>query len=143
MLWSGYSLKIVTNSIHYLDDFLTMGQPNSKKCQENLDAMICICRRLGYPLSIHKIEGPSTTIVFLGIELESEQLLIRIAEDKLTQLVSTFNDWTQKKACTKRQLLSLIGKLSHVCKAIPAGRTFFCRMINLSCKPHKMGHWVR
>jgi len=133
----------VTNSIHYLDDFLTMGRPNSKECQENLDTMISICRRLGLPLSIHKIEGPSMTIVFLGIELDSELLLIRIPEDKLTQLVSTLNDWTQKKACTKRQLPSLIGQLSHVCKAIPAGRAFLRRMIDLSCKPRKMGHWVR
>lgn len=86
--------------------------------------------------------GPSTTIAFLGTELNTELLLIRIHEDKLKHLVSTLNDWTKKRACTQKQMLSLIGQLSHVCKAIPVGQTFFWRMIVPSCKPCKMWHWV-
>ena len=57
----------VTNLIHYLDDFLTMGPPDSPICQKNLDTFVQLCRDLGVPLAAEKIEGPSTSLTFLGI----------------------------------------------------------------------------
>lgn len=35
-----------------------------------------------------------------------------------------------KSTCTKRQLLSLIGKLAFACKVIPAGRIFLRRLLD-------------
>ena len=51
--------------------------------------------------------------------------------------------WQQKRACKKRDLLSLIGKLAHACKVVPPGRTFLRRMIDTSTKDRDPNHWIR
>ena len=42
--------------------------------------------------------------------------------------------WLTRQSCTKRQLLSLIGKLVFVSQVVKSGRTFVQRMIQLSKK---------
>ena len=132
-----------SRSIHYIDDFLTFGAPESDECQRNISTMVKTCDRLGVPLAIQKLEGPSTNIVFLGILLDTDKLEIRLPTEKLQNLQLMLDSWAQKRACTKRELLSLIGTLSHACKVLPPGRTFLRRMIDLSRQPRKMDHWVR
>ncbi len=56
---------------HYLDDFAVVGPPNSKACQRYLDILTRTCRELGVPLAPEKQEGPSTTLIFLGIEIDT------------------------------------------------------------------------
>ena len=51
--------------------------------------------------------------------------------------------WQGKKAYKKRDLLSLIGSLSHACKVIPAGRAFLRRLIDLSTVAKELEHFVR
>ena len=43
---------------------------------------------------------------------------------------------------TKRELLSLIGSLSFVCKVIIPGRPFLARLISLSCTVQKFEHKI-
>ena len=59
-----------------------------------------------------KHKGPATIIGFLGMELDTEALGIR-----LPQANAELAAWRGRKACKKRELLSLIGSLSHTCKA--------------------------
>ena len=40
----------VTFLLHYLDDFLTVGQPGTTVCQHYLHLLIEVCRVLGIPL---------------------------------------------------------------------------------------------
>ena len=61
----------VDHILHYLDDFLVLGPPGSGVCQAALDRMLSICQSLGVPLATDKIAGPSTSLVFLGLELDS------------------------------------------------------------------------
>ena len=58
----------VTNLMHYLDDFLTIGSPRSTECRENLQAITATCQKLGLPLKEEKVEGPATSLIFLGIQ---------------------------------------------------------------------------
>lgn len=48
-----------------------------------------------------------------------------------------------RKACKKRDLLSLIGVLSHACKAVRAGRSFLRRLIDLSMVVKNPDNFVR
>ena len=59
----------VTFLMHYLDDFHTLGPPGSSVCQHNLDRSIDCFSKLGIPLHPDKLEGPSTCLTILGIEL--------------------------------------------------------------------------
>ena len=63
----------VTLSVHYLylDDFLLLGSPDSSICQHNLDIFTQVCEELDIPLATEKVEGPSTSLNFLGILLDT------------------------------------------------------------------------
>lgn len=47
-----------------------------------------------------------------------------------------------RKSYQKRSLLSLIGKLSHACKVVLAGRLFLRRMIEQAKTARRLNHWV-
>jgi len=55
----------------YPDDFLTMGPCDSSVCANNLQIIKDTCCRLGIPLSLENIEGPSQCLTFLGITLDT------------------------------------------------------------------------
>ena len=54
----------VTFLLHYLDDYLTIGPPNSHICQRNLSLLVEVCAMLGIPLALDKVAGPSTALEF-------------------------------------------------------------------------------
>ena len=129
--------------IHYLDDFLVIGPPDSISCQAGLETMISTCRVLGVPLAVEKIEGPSTCLSFLGIELDTVSMQARLPQDKLTRLCEELVGWQDKKSCTRKELEHLVGVLQFACRVVPQGRPFVRRMINLLCVPSKSFHHVR
>jgi len=57
--------------LHYLDDFLIIGPPHCTHCQKDPHKFIQLCRSLGIPLASEKVEGPSTSLSFLGITLDT------------------------------------------------------------------------
>ena len=128
---------------HYIDDFVTIGAPDSPECSDNAQIMQAECERVGFPVEPEKSGGPATTISFLGVELDSRMLEIRLPKEKLDRLRAELKEWRGRKACRKRELLSLIGSLSHACKAVRAGRSFLRRLIDLSTVVEKLDHYVR
>ena len=62
--------------IHYLDDYLFFGDHSSPECSEALSLALHFCECLGVPVSAHKLEGPATTLTFLGILLDTVMLEI-------------------------------------------------------------------
>ena len=64
--------------IHYLDDFLVMGAPESDECATALERLLKIFKRLGLPMAMDKLEGPDTRLVFLGFELDTIALGTRL-----------------------------------------------------------------
>ena len=71
---------------HYIDDFVTVGGPGSGECERNLRILKAVCARVGLPMEAEKEEGPSVVIKFLGMELDSEKLLIRLPGEKLWEM---------------------------------------------------------
>ena len=121
---------------HYLDDFIVWGPPASPRCQEALDKMVEHCARLGVPLARHKTVGPTSSLTFLGITVDTEANELRLPEDKLTRLKTLLTEWGDRKACSRRELESLVGTLNHACKVVRPGRAFLRRMLNLLKSPH-------
>ena len=71
-------------------------------------------------------------IMFLGMELDSEKLQIRLPGEKLGKMRAILRSWRGMKSCRKRDLLSIVGVLSHASKAIRAGRSLTRGLIDLS-----------
>ena len=87
--------------LHYLDDFLTIGPPNSDICKTNLNIITRTCEELGVPLAFEKIEGPATSLPFLGIILDSSKMEARLPLDKLMRIRNELTSWQGKKQATK------------------------------------------
>ena len=61
-------------TIHYLDDYLTMGPAGEPNCYNNLHTMMDIAKHLGIPLVMDKVEQPSHCLTFLGIILDTQKM---------------------------------------------------------------------
>ena len=115
--------------LHYLDDFLLFGDPNSEQYERALRSALAHCNILGGPVAPQKTEGPSTTLTFLGLELDTMSLTVRLPSAKLDRLRREVQRWQGLKSCSMRELLSLIGQLQHACCAIRPGRSFLRRIL--------------
>ena len=124
----------VSFCLHYLDDFLTIGPPESAICKQNLNTIQQVCEWLGIPLALEKVEGPSTSLDYLGITLDTVRMEARLPTDKLQRARELVSSWMTKKKATKREILSLIGILQHANKIVRCGRTFLNRMYETAAK---------
>ena len=128
----------------YIDDYITNGSPESAECLDNAMIMHSACERVGLPVEPEKKnEDPATTLSFVGIELDSVAMEVRLPLEKLQRLKEALQMWRGRKVWKKRELLSLIGLLSHACKVVRAGRSFLRRLIDLSMVPKHLDHYVR
>ena len=126
--------------LHYLDDFLFIDQVGTSHNNSQLRIALCTCQLLGVPTAPDKVHEPSNVLTFLGIEIDSTSLQLHLPEPKLTELCQTL---AQKNSCTKRELLSLVGKLHHASAVVKPGRTFLRRLIDLSTTVTKLHHHIR
>ena len=78
--------------------------------------------------------------MFLGIHLDTVAMEASITAERKESLLQELYQLCFKRKCTKRQLLSLIGKLSFSYKVLPAGRIFLRHLINLSTTVTKLHH---
>ena len=74
----GHDLLIVC-----LDDFLIIAKA---ECAAALNCLIQLLRKLGFAIHWGKVVDPTTKITFLGIELDSICMSVRLPNDKLVSL---------------------------------------------------------
>ena len=91
-----------------------MGTPESTECLVNNTIMHKVCDEIGLPTEPEKNEGPSTSLAFTGIEIDSVAMELRLPAEKLARMKAELASWKGRKACKKRDLLSLIGVLSRM-----------------------------
>ena len=104
-----------------MDDYITVGPPNSHICQSNLDCMLATRKRLGVPVAPAKCEGPATVLTFFGLEVCTERIVLRLPQAKLKHTVALVREWIEKWGCRKRELQSLLGHLQHAAMVIHLG----------------------
>ena len=121
----GEALEWIRGSIHYIDDFLLLGSPASPECLQALHMTLSTCQELGIPIAEEKTEGPSTTMTFLGIYLDSQAMCTALPADKLLRLRSMIDALQQAKTVRDvHQLDSLVGHLVHASTVCPLGKAF-------------------
>ena len=132
----------VTHIDHYLDDYITMGAPGTSECQHNLSIMLDKCEALGVPIAPEKLVGPSSCLTFLGIEIDTDEGVMRLPAEKLARIQSQVCSWSQRQVCRRRQLESLIGLLQHACRVVRPGRSFLRHMISLLSHSYRPYHHI-
>ena len=81
-----------THVFHYVDDFITMGGSRAN-CHKNTAVMHEVCTELGLPPEPEKDEGPATRLTFLGIEIDTVAMELRLPADKLARLQEELRGW--------------------------------------------------
>ena len=134
----------IQHLIHYLDDFFTARPAGSPVCFQNMAKMNEVCKSVNAPTKVEKEEGPSTSLTFLGIlpNTACTSMQASITVEQKTELLKAIEDLRGKRTCTKRRLLSLIGKLAFACKVVPPGRIFLRRLIDQSTTVGSLHHHV-
>ena len=117
--------------IHYLDDFLVLGAPDTNECETAVQKLLDVFSRLGLPVATDKLEGPTTRLVFLGFELDTVAWEIRLPRQKLEDLKELIRQWVGRRTCSRKELESLVGKLGHAAQVVPPGKTFMRRLFEL------------
>ena len=129
--------------LHYLDDFLLLGAPNSQQAKEALTLALQTLTRLGIPVASHKTEGPATALIFLGILVDSYNFELRLPADKLARLQELIRQWAPRRSCIRRELDSLLGHLSHAATVVPQGRVFLRQLFALLSLDRAPHHFIR
>ncbi len=128
---------------HYIDDFVAVGERGTDQCERGMVVFKEVCQRLGMPLDESKEEGPSEVLTFLGMEIDTVKMEVRLPREKLTELRALLARWRGMKSCKRRDLESLVGSLNHACKAVRPGRAFKRRLQDLMTTVERDGRRVR
>lgn len=128
--WGAQQLG-VTWLLHYLDDYITLGAPGSQECAANIATFLELCRRLGVPIAMEKCEGPTTKLTYLGIEIDTVKMELRLPDKKLQLVRTEIQEWLSWDLANKKELESLVGVLQYATKVVRPGRRFVCRIIEL------------
>ena len=149
------SSRGIQHLINMLDDFLIVAS-SKQACLEDLREFRAICMFLGVPLVSDKTFLPAQIMIFLGLEYDSVDEVVRLPSDKLTRCregiawllgESTQPAWLVKSGkikskgslCTLKELQSILGLLSFACTVVVPGRAFLKRLFALTAgvrKPH-------
>ena len=86
---------------------------------------------LGVPVATDKLVPPTTTPVFLGIEVDSHNLQLCLPPDKLHRIQTLISSWQGKRSCKKQELQSLLRRLNHASKLVKPGQSFLNWMVDL------------
>ena len=86
-----------------------MGPASSVLWQQNLTKIQHTCRNPGIPLAEEKLEGPTTSLTFLGIVLDTFQMEIRLPTDKLQRTQKEVKHWLGRKKPLREKSCLLLG----------------------------------
>ena len=119
---------------NYIDDLIYTGLPS--KIHDSFAFLLQLLTDLGLDISIDKLVQPSTSVICLGILIDSKNQTIAIPPEKLQEIVQMCTTWSNKKSCTINQLQSLLGSLLYITKCIRPARYFLNRMLQLLRNNH-------
>lgn len=136
--WIAQKKLHIDHILHLLDDFLIVS-PSPDLCKQQLDLFLMLCQYLGIPMAPEKTIGPSSTISFAGIELDSVLMEARLPPDKLVKCQDLISGFLRRRKVTLQEIQSLTGLLNFACTVVVPGRAFLRRLIDLTIglrRPH-------
>ena len=86
--------------IDYVDDYIGFGVPSDARA--SFDLLYDLLQKLGLTVSQKKLVPPTTSVVCLGVEINTLTGTVSIPAEKLRQISDTVKDWKHRKTCTKR-----------------------------------------
>ena len=126
---------------HYIDDFIFFAD-TAESCNQHLSAFLKLCSELGVPIAPDKTTVPSTTITFLGIDLDLTTHLASLPDDKLQENIQLLTHTLSTSSIRKKSLDSLLGKLCFSTSVVP-GRAFLRRLYSSASGISAPSHFIK
>jgi hypothetical protein len=70
------------------------------------------------PIANEKTEGPTTILEYLGLTIDTQNMVVKIPTDKVKELLDQIKTVASAKKVTLKQLQSLCGLLAFCTKAL-------------------------
>ena len=104
--------------IMYLDDLLVMAQ-SKQELERQIHQIISLLELLGFVVNREKSQLlPTQVILYLGFLINSKEMKIKMADEKVTQLMALCSGARQKRILSVRELATLLGKMTSTLPAI-------------------------
>ena len=114
------------NLFNYVDDLIYCDLLS--KIYEAYQFLLQLLPKLGLEINKKKLVPPTTSMICLGILVNSQARTMSVPPEKLTCITDMCHEW-QYKVCSKRQLQSLLGSLLFISKCVRPARVLLNRML--------------
>ncbi len=74
--------------------------------------------------------------------IDTESFELRLPDEKIQCLKTLVNTWSMKRSCTRKDLESLLGHLSHAASIIRPGCTFLRQLYSLLQATKAPNHFI-
>lgn len=98
------------SAIKILDDFLFVAK-DIKTCDHLLNSFLALCNHVGVPIADHKTVKPTHILTFLGIEIDTINMIAALPKDKLIKYKESVEYFLSRDFVYQTELRSLLGKL--------------------------------
>lgn len=107
----------------YLDDFCIVTD-TAAESHEALRVLISLLRRLGFMVNYRKTVDSCNKLTFLGIELDSLNMCMRLPQKKIIALQNELDCFIKRNRVSLKQLQRLSGRLAFSARVIYGGRVY-------------------
>lgn len=108
---------------NYLDDIICLSKDLDSGVSDQLE-IIRTLRYLGFYIAWKKICSPTRVCVYLGIEIDTENMCLRLPKDRMLRLRKELEFWKGRRKATEKQLQVLLGHLSHCARIIQGSNLY-------------------
>ena len=113
--------------VAYLDDMVTAERwDQAGTCFSTLREIIA---SMGAVEAERKAVGPCTRMNFLGICFDTELLTMEVPQERVSECMGLLTEWLDKNEVKRKEVESLVGKLSFIAMCVRPGRLFISRLL--------------
>jgi hypothetical protein len=109
-----------------LDDFIFPRAALTNDCQKLMDTFSLVSKELGVTLAENKTKGPTITYIFLGLEIDTVLMKVKISEDKLNKLRLGIQYILEHKKMKFKELESIVGLMTFCAEGIHSFLAIIC-----------------
>lgn len=118
--WIAQNKLGIAHVVHILDDFLFI-ENSRQSALSKFKKFLDVCADIGIPLAADNTVLPTQVIEFLGITIDVMQKETRLPKDKVEKCRKLVYQYQNKKACTLKEIQSLVGFFNFACSVILPG----------------------
>ena len=139
--WILYN-KGIQKRLHYSDNFILVAE-SLQLAERQKDILLSMFQKLNIPMEESKLEGPSTCLTFLSIEVDTVALQLHLPSDKPANLKDILCDSIQRRTMSKKDLQKLTGLLQFATKVVRPGRPCLRRLYAMREIGSHPNHFIR